>query len=198
MRSQQQLRGRQRTFAIQLDLTPAKPPVIHGRDGISQKAAGAGHASHYISFTRLSRLREMSSSMARPTRSKARAWMDHEFFSDAMDPSRKRMGLAEPATRRPQRTDALPPAPQDGSVDPYSSGTYIDAQGNCTFLSPSDFTMTPAGDDMDEPADQGAFIRSDGMWQFQGWAWKRISPRRWRSRKSRPGSVRATGRARSM
>ena len=29
-----------------------KPPVIHGINGVSQKAAGAGHASHYISLTR--------------------------------------------------------------------------------------------------------------------------------------------------
>ena len=30
-----------------------KLPVIHGENGISQKSAGAGHASHYISYTRL-------------------------------------------------------------------------------------------------------------------------------------------------
>jgi hypothetical protein len=29
-----------------------KPPVIHGINGVSQKAAGAGHASHYTSLTR--------------------------------------------------------------------------------------------------------------------------------------------------
>src|SRR5580698_7902165 len=39
-------------FSFNLNLRPLKPPVIHGVDGISQKAAGAGHASHYISFTR--------------------------------------------------------------------------------------------------------------------------------------------------
>src|ERR1700752_3696495 len=32
-------RGLSENFEIQLNLTPAKPPVIHGRDGISQKAA---------------------------------------------------------------------------------------------------------------------------------------------------------------
>src|SRR6185295_19371172 len=36
-------------FALQ----PQKPPVIHGENGISQEAAGTGHAWHYMSFTRL-------------------------------------------------------------------------------------------------------------------------------------------------
>src|SRR3954470_833698 len=51
--TKQALRGLNETFTIQLNLAPAKPPVIQGREGISRKAAGAGHASHYISFTRL-------------------------------------------------------------------------------------------------------------------------------------------------
>src|SRR5262249_35012082 len=40
-------------FSLQFVLHSEKPPVIHGENGVSQKAAGAGHASHYISFTRL-------------------------------------------------------------------------------------------------------------------------------------------------
>ncbi len=40
-------------FALRLVMTSRKPPVIHGKNGVSQKAAGAGQASHYISFTRL-------------------------------------------------------------------------------------------------------------------------------------------------
>src|SRR5690349_20436518 len=36
-----------------LQLTPVKPLVIHGENGISQKAAGVGKASHYVSFPRL-------------------------------------------------------------------------------------------------------------------------------------------------
>src|SRR6266702_7168668 len=49
----QALRALNEQFAIQLDLASAKPPVIHGSEGISRKAAGEGHASHYISLTRL-------------------------------------------------------------------------------------------------------------------------------------------------
>jgi predicted secreted hydrolase len=34
---------------------------------------------------------------------------------------------------------------KDGSVDPYSSGSYIDADGHCLFLASTDFTLTPTG-----------------------------------------------------
>jgi len=40
-------------FAIQLDLSPEKPLVLHGTDGISRKGEAAGQASHYYSFTRI-------------------------------------------------------------------------------------------------------------------------------------------------
>jgi predicted secreted hydrolase len=40
-------------FSLSFTLRSEKPPVIHGENGVSQKAAGPGHASHYISFTRL-------------------------------------------------------------------------------------------------------------------------------------------------
>ena len=36
-----------------LQLTPRKPAVIHGENGVSRKAAGAGKASYYVSFPRL-------------------------------------------------------------------------------------------------------------------------------------------------
>jgi predicted secreted hydrolase len=40
-------------FSFELSLKPEKPPIIHGKNGVSQKSEGAGKASHYISFTRL-------------------------------------------------------------------------------------------------------------------------------------------------
>ena len=40
-------------FSFELTLKTDKPPVIHGKTGVSQKAEGLGNASHYISFTRL-------------------------------------------------------------------------------------------------------------------------------------------------
>ena len=53
MNDAQQLQAIADDFSIRLTLQSYKPPVIHGQQGVSQKGAGAGHASHYISLTRL-------------------------------------------------------------------------------------------------------------------------------------------------
>src|SRR4030067_463085 len=47
------LKAGDRDFGIELNLTPERDPVIHGQNGISQKAEGEGYDSHYYSITRL-------------------------------------------------------------------------------------------------------------------------------------------------
>ncbi len=47
------LKAGDKNFGIELMLTPEKNPVIHGQNGISQKAEGEGYASHYYSIPRL-------------------------------------------------------------------------------------------------------------------------------------------------
>src|SRR5262249_43056882 len=51
--AQQTLQAVAPDFRFHLALDPVKPPVIHGRNGVSQKAEAAGRASHYVSFSRL-------------------------------------------------------------------------------------------------------------------------------------------------
>ena len=41
---------------------------------------------------------------------------------------------------------------KDGTLDPFSSGTYIDAEGKPRFLSASDFSMAPHGESFTSPA----------------------------------------------
>jgi predicted secreted hydrolase len=133
-------------FAINLALIAAKPPVIQGKDGVSQKAAGAGHASHYISITRL--LTSGSIQLDGTTyQVEGTSWMDHEFFSEAM--ASNETGWDWLSVQLEDRTELMlyRLRHKDGSVDPYSSGTYIDAQGKSVYLSSSDFKMIPAGAD---------------------------------------------------
>ena len=72
-------------FSLQFALQLEKPPVIHGENGVSQKAAGAGHASHYISLTRL----KTTGTIALDGKSipvTGTSWMDHEFFTHQLEP----------------------------------------------------------------------------------------------------------------
>ena len=154
--AKQSLRAQNGEFAIQLDLIPAKPPVIQGRDGISRKAAGEGHASHYISMTRL--LASGKIELDGKTQSvEGSAWMDHEFFSDSMDPTES--GWDWVSLQLDDRSEIMlyRLRHRDGSVDPYSSGTYTDAQGNSTFLALNDFLLTPAGDKWTSPQTKAAY-----------------------------------------
>src|ERR1700693_4444554 len=76
----QELQAIDERFQLRLSLRSAKPPVVHGEDGVSQKAAGAGRASHYISLTRIhtSGLVELGERKFGVT---GTSWMDHEFFT---------------------------------------------------------------------------------------------------------------------
>ena len=152
----QQLLGIGQEFGINLSLTTNKPPVIHGRNGISQKAEGVGHASHYISFTRL--LASGSIELGGTTyQVKGTSWMDHEFFSESMGPSES--GWDWLGLQLDNNTEVMlyRLRHQDGSVDPYSSGTFVDARGQSFFLSVKDFTMTPTGETWTSPLSKGTY-----------------------------------------
>ena len=121
-------------FRFALDLRPQKPPVIHGVNGVSQKAAGEGRASHYVSFTRLAggrRSRDRRAALrgggpgvdgprvlhpsARSPRQSGWDWFSLQFDDGA-----------ELMLFRLRR--------KDGTADPYSAGTYVDPRGRARHL----------------------------------------------------------------
>ena len=129
-------------LAIQLTVSPRKPLVVHGTDGISHKGSATGQASHYYSFTSLATTGTLSIGAERFDVT-GNSWMDHEFgsadlgkdlvgwdwFSLQLDDQRELM------LYRLRRTD--------GSTDPASSGTVIDRDGQGHHLSIEDFTLEP-------------------------------------------------------
>lgn len=131
-------------FRIALDLRPLKPPVIHGVNGVSQKAGGEGRASHYVSFTRI----ETSGAVGiegREFRVEGLSWMDHEFFTHQLEADQT--GWDWLSTQFDDGTELMlfRLRRKDGTLDPYSAGTYVDAQGRARHLTSREFTMTPAG-----------------------------------------------------
>ena len=138
----QQMQAIDPRFSFNLNLRPLKPPVIHGVQGISQKAAGAGHASHYISFTRL----ETHGTLVLDGREfvvEGLSWMDHEFFTHQLDAAQSGWDWfslqfddgAELMLFRLRR--------KDGTADPYSAGTFVDARGRTIHLTRDTFSVTP-------------------------------------------------------
>lgn len=132
-------------FQLHLKLHPEKPPAIHGENGVSQKAEGAGHASYYISLTRLATSGQIELG-GRKIEVNGSSWMDHEFFTQQLAADQTgwdwlSLQLADHTELmlfRIRRTD--------GSMDPYSAGTYVDANGKTAHLRATDFTMLPTGE----------------------------------------------------
>ena len=152
----QELHAVDERFSFQFSLAPAKPPVIHGENGISQKAAGLGHASHYISFTRLitSGIIQLEGKTYSVTGS---SWMDHEFFTHQLDANQT--GWDWLSLQLSDNTELMlyHIRKKDGTADSFSSGTYINAQGKSFHLRAGDFSLAPLAEIWKSPVTSAAY-----------------------------------------
>jgi predicted secreted hydrolase len=129
-------------FQFEFTLRSRKPPVIHGENGVSQKAAGAGKASHYISLPRL----ETEGTITIGERRLAvqgLAWMDHEFFTHQLTSEQTGWDWMSLQFDDGSELMLYQLRRKDGSRDPYSGGTVIDAQGRARHLKAAEIRMTP-------------------------------------------------------
>ncbi|HKM68091.1 MAG TPA: lipocalin-like domain-containing protein [Candidatus Acidoferrum sp.] len=136
--------------SLSFSLRSEKPPVIHGENGVSQKAAGLGHASHYISFTRLQTMGTIElAGKSIPVR--GTSWMDHEFFTHQMEEGQ--VGWDWLSIQLEDHTELMlyQFRRKDGSIDAFSSGTYVDEQGKPLHLTAADFRLVPAGETWTSP-----------------------------------------------
>ncbi len=148
--SDQELNAIDQRFQLHLTLHPEKPPVIHGENGISQKAEGPGHASHYISLTRLA----TSGAIDLANRKMAvqgTSWMDHEFFTHQLEAGQTGWDWLSLQLEDHTEVMLFHIRRKDGSIDSYSAGTYIDGNGKTTHLRSSDFSLEPTGDRWTSP-----------------------------------------------
>jgi predicted secreted hydrolase len=146
----QELHAVDERFQLHLTLHSEKPPVIHGENGVSQKADVPGHASHYISLTRLA----TSGAIGLGNKSfevNGTSWMDHEFFTHQLEPSQTGWDWLSLQLEDHTEVMLFNIRRNDGSIDPYSAGTYVDANGKSTHLRSADFTLQPAGDIWSSP-----------------------------------------------
>ena len=148
--SDQQLQAIAANFELHFTLHSEKPPVIHGENGVSQKAAGPGQASHYYSLTRLDTNGTILLD-GKSFRVSGLAWMDHEFFTHQL--TAEQAGWDWLSLQLDDRTELMlfHIRRKDGSIDPFSAGTYIDAQGRATPLRHGDFILEPQAETWHSP-----------------------------------------------
>lgn len=124
---------------LSLHATPLKAPVIQGENGISQKAEGAGKASHYVSIPRLAVEGTLDGMAVAGT-----AWMDHEWFSNQLDSSQRGWDWFSIQLDDSTELMLFQLRRMDGGIDPYSAGTFIARDGRATHLKRDDFELQPA------------------------------------------------------
>src|SRR5437868_3533155 len=137
---EQELQAVCRRFTLQLDLAPEKPFVIHGKNGVSQKAPEIGRASHYVSFTRLHAAGQLRWNNA-SFHLNGLAWMDHEFFTGQLDSTEVGWDWFAIQLQTNEELMLYRLRKKSGRTDPYSSGTYVDAHGEAHFLDASQFSL---------------------------------------------------------
>ncbi len=129
-------------WKIDLFLTPEKPPVIHGIDGISRKGSEPGQASHYISYTRLSTQGTISIEGKERSVS-GRSWMDHEFSSSMLNKNQVGWDWFSIQLEDGREVMLYQIRTISGSKDPFSSGTAIEPDGTARPLPSDVFILTP-------------------------------------------------------
>jgi predicted secreted hydrolase len=139
------LRASDGGLALDLRLAPAKPPVIHGDHGISQKGARPGNATHYYSVTRLST--EGTLTMAgRPVNVRGTSWMDHEFGTSFLEPDQIGWDWFSMQLDDNSELMLFQLRRRDGSRDSHSSGTWVPGTGSPKSIGVADFTLNDGRD----------------------------------------------------
>jgi predicted secreted hydrolase len=138
----QKLQAVAERFRFDLLVQSQKAPVIHGANGVSQKAEGAGRASHYVSLTRLA-ARGTIEVDGKAFLVEGLAWMDHEFFTHQLEANQTGWDWFSLQFEDGSELMLFRLRHKDGSADPYSAGTYVDAQGRGRHLSVGMFSLEP-------------------------------------------------------
>jgi predicted secreted hydrolase len=140
-REQHVLKAASGNVGIDLVLDEGKPPVIHGIDGISQKGAQPGNASHYYSLTRMPTRGSLMIDGERYEVSGV-SWMDHEFGTSFLEPEQRGWDWLSIQMSDGRELMLYQLRRADGSRDPRSSGTLVDPAGRSTHLTNAQFTLT--------------------------------------------------------
>ena len=127
-------------YAIDVTLSEAKPVVLNGDAGLSQKSATVGNASYYYSIPRAA----VSGTLTTPDGAwpvQGSAWFDREWSSSAL--AADQVGWDWFALQLSDGRDLMIYRLRraDGGADPHSAGTLVEADGSARTLAVADFTL---------------------------------------------------------
>ncbi len=127
--------------SLDLTLTQSLPPILHGAGGLSQKGAEAGNASYYYSLvqqptTGTLQLGEETVAVS------GISWKDHEFSTSPLGGGTTGWDWFSIQLENGTAVMFGQIRQGDGSLSPFSSGTFIRADGTTRPLSQADIELT--------------------------------------------------------
>lgn len=136
------VRAKSSDFKYDLLLNSVKPPALNGEGGLDAKGPLPGQASYYYSVTRMETSGTVETPTGRSTVS-GLSWMDHEFGSNQL--GENQVGWDWFALQLSDGSDLMlyHMRLKDGSIDPTSGGTFVDATGKAQTLTLADIEMNP-------------------------------------------------------
>lgn len=134
------LTANQEDISLDLILTDTKGPIPHGEQGYSQKGPDPGNASYYYSQTRFATEGSVTLEDKNYTVS-GLTWKDHEYSTSAL--SDGQIGWDWFSIQLDNNTEIMlfQIRRDDGSIDPFSSGSIILSDGEVINLLDSDFEI---------------------------------------------------------
>ena len=134
------LRAAEGAIGLDLTLEESRPPALHGERGYSRKGAAEGNASYYYSLTRMTTrgtLRVNGQSI--PVTGDS--WMDHEFGTSFLEGGTRGWDWFSLQLEDGRDLMLYRFRNADGTIDPHSSGTIVEANGSTTGLAAADFSL---------------------------------------------------------
>ena len=127
-------------ISIDLRLIDLKGPILQGENGFSLKGAEDGNASIYISQTRMAAEGKLTIS-GTDYDVRGLSWMDHEFSTSALGPGLVGWDWFSIQLDDESELMLFTLRRDDGSIDSFSSGTLIAADGSTRPFSREDFSV---------------------------------------------------------
>jgi predicted secreted hydrolase len=127
-------------LGLDLTLKSQKPIVLHGFDGLSPKSAEPGNASYYLSYTRLETTGNLIIA-GEEIDIRGESWFDHEWSTSAL--GAEALGWDWFGLQLSDGRDIMLAVIRnaDGTIDPVSGGTIVEADGSFRELGVGEFEL---------------------------------------------------------
>lgn len=128
-------------YGLDLSLTQTLDPILHGEGGLSAKSEQPGNASYYYSQVRQAATGTVTVGDEQFDVT-GKVWKDHEYSTSVLEEGATGWDWLSLQFDDGTGLMLFEIRQADGTIEPYSSGTWIDSDGTTTALSFGDWTMT--------------------------------------------------------